>query len=96
MGMTKMKKTGAELIAQERLEQIHKHGFDETSDEYEMGELIGAALFALDPFEDFEDKWPYGWHEHFKQKIINKTRTERLIVAGALIAAEIDRLNRLS
>jgi len=84
-------KTGIELIAQERDEQINKHGFDVTKDEgYSENELIKAALFAISP-EYFE--WPFYWQEKFRDKIMRKLIRERLIIAGALIAAEIDRLN---
>ena len=84
-------KTGVELIAIERQEQIEKHGFDVTKDQgYSKGELIKAALFAINP-NQFE--WPYYWMEEFRNKILAKTtEIERLKVAGALIAAEIDRI----
>jgi hypothetical protein len=88
-------KTGIELIAQERAEQIEKHGFDVENDkDYAHNELIKAALFAINPYQ-FE--WPYYWDEEFRTKIRNKPNDiERLKVAGALIAAEIDRLNLLT
>ena len=81
--------TGAELIYVERLEQINKHGWDETDHNYVNGELLKAALFCID-YGKFE--WPLGWDEHFKNKIFNKDRIGQLKVAGAFIAAEIDRL----
>jgi len=80
-------KTGVELIAEERQEQIKKHGFDIQNSQ---NELIKAALFAINP-DQFE--WPYYWDEEFRRKIKNKPNSvERLKIAGALIAAEIDRL----
>jgi hypothetical protein len=85
-------KTGVELIAEERQEQIEKHGFDVIHDVeyYSKNELIQAACFAIHP-EQF--KWPAGWDEEFASKIRMKpNKVERLKVAGALIAAEIDRL----
>lgn len=86
-----MKKTGIELIAEERKEQIEKHGFDVTKDSgYNDNELIKAALFAINP-NQFE--WPFYWMEEFREKIKNKPNdVERLKIAGALIAAEIDRI----
>lgn len=86
-----MKKTGIELIAQERQEQIEKHGWDVSHDaSYGHNELVKASLFAINP-EQFE--WPFYWQEKFRGKIQRKTKIERLAVAGAFIAAEIDRLN---
>ena len=84
-------KTGVELIAEERQEQIEKHGFDVKNDaDYSHNELIKAAQFAINP-DQFE--WPFYWQEEFRTKILNKTNAvERLKVAGALIAAEIDRI----
>lgn len=87
-------KTGVELIAEERKEQIEKHGFDVTEDaNYSHNELIKAALFAINP-DQFE--WPYYWSEKLRRKIIDKPNAiERLKVAGALIAAEIDRIQNV-
>ena len=84
-------KSGIELIAEERREQIEKHGFDVTQDEfYSENELIKAALFAINP-NQFE--WPFYWQEKFRRKIIDKPNAiERLKIAGAFIAAEIDRI----
>ena len=87
-------KTGIELIAEERQEQIEKHGFDIKNDQdYSQNELIKAALFAINP-DQFE--WPYYWGEEFRHKIKSKPNSvERLKIAGALIAAEIDRLQNI-
>lgn len=86
-------KTGIELIAEERQEQIEKHGWDLRNDsDYKDEELLKAALFCIDQ-KRFE--WPFGWIVNFRSKIIRKSRVDQLKVAGALIAAEIDRLNNL-
>lgn len=84
-------KTGIELITQERKEQIEKHGFDVANEEfYSDNELIKAALFAINPYMS---EWPNGWDEKFRLTIINKpNQIERLKIAGAFIAAEIDRM----
>lgn len=83
------KMTGAELIAQERKEQIEKHGFSVANDQYyAQGQLIDAAMFCIDPVMN---GWPDGWDDHFEDKIRSKDRIGRLQVAGAFIAAEIDR-----
>lgn len=83
--------SGIKLIAAERREQIEKHGWDMSNDEdYSDNELIKAALFAINS-EVFE--WPFEWDSKFRDKILNKpNKIERLKIAGALIAAEIDRI----
>lgn len=92
-------KTGIELIAEERQEQIEKHGFDVNRDTkyYQNQELIQAALFCIAQRDNMwpisiNIHWPLTWDEELKTKIENKDRVNQLRVAGALIAAEIDRL----
>lgn len=89
---------GVALIAQERKEQIEKHGFDITEDDYyDNGELRNAALFSLTGNKKY---YPERWQDWFsdnvkkKRKRMNplKFQIEMLKIAGALIAAEIDRL----
>lgn len=84
--------TGIELIAKERQEQIEKHGFDRRHDEGEAYNLSNAAVFVLTHDERY---YPEEWEEKWKDKFVSKGYEERLIVAGALIAAEIDRLQNL-
>jgi len=92
--------TGIELIAAERQRQIEVEGWTpEHDDKHDSGSLVAAAVtYALEATFDgpavkgtwfkrfwcFEDHW-------FKPK--GKIRD--LVRAGALIAAEIDRLQRL-
>lgn len=86
-------KTGLELITKERMEQLTKHGYDVHHDVVNNanGELIKAAQYCLDPEESAD--YPYGWGNAFGYKIeYYKNKIQRLIVAGALIAAEIDRI----
>lgn len=83
-------KTGIELIAIERQEQIEKHGFDVTKDKcYSNGELIEAILFSIDNEKYY---WPKKWLGIYAEKIRKKDRVGQLKVAGAFIAAEIDRI----
>lgn len=95
--------TGIELIAEERQEQINKHGWtlEHDSNEHSAQELRIVAVRAL----TFDDKPPKegrytarnidcDW-EDTEDKICSKPYKERLIIAGALIAAEIDRINHL-
>jgi hypothetical protein len=89
--------TGIELIAEERREQIEKHGFDvlHNQEYYEGGQLIGAALFAITGDDKF---YPQEWGDWWLKKMFAKVGSrvqlniERFKIAGALIAAEIDRL----
>lgn len=92
-------KTGIELIAIERQEQIEKHGYTIEADQNNEGaELSEAARHLISvPYdngfqeEDLEMR-PDDWDEDIYRKMLLKPYKERLIIAGALIAAEIDRL----
>jgi hypothetical protein len=92
-------KTGVELIAEERQEQIEKHGWDFEHDKnHDDGSLVDAAIAIAFNDENIEARfeapsWAWGIRNHkrhSKRKGIEKI--ERLKVAGALLAAEIDRL----
>jgi hypothetical protein len=84
--------TGIELIAKERDEQINKHGWDLSNDsDYENEELLQAAVYCIS--QEIEE-WPTGWNTFFQDKILLKDRIGQLKVAGAFIAAEIDRLQQ--
>ena len=98
-------KTGIELISQERQEQIEKHGYTGEHhaahpEWYDEGQLISAAhmLSAYDPYRSPEDLYrrmvPLHWDKKWWQRMCDKPFKERLIIAGALIAAEIDRLSQ--
>lgn len=85
-------KTGIKLIAQERKEQIEVHGYDVSNDlDYGNGELVKAALFSINP-DVFEA--PINWDDWFRENLLSKRndRVECLKIAGAFIAAEIDRI----
>jgi len=86
-------KTGVELIAQERQEQIEKHGFGaENDDKYEDGELLRFANYLISADSSY---FPKGFNEDYVHQRFSKPRIQQLQIAGALIAAEIDRLQRL-
>jgi hypothetical protein len=99
-----MRETGIELIAAERQRQIAVEGWTpEHDDEHCIGEMIGAAVtyaaHALEivsdgevPGADTEGWWP--WEDSWYKPSPDATRN--LVKAGALIAAEIDRINRLA
>jgi hypothetical protein len=95
--------TGIELIAAERKRQIEEEGFTAEHDEQhrEQELSLAAACYAL-PYEIRHDTigyygwskllsklWP--WHEDW-YKPYRENRINELKKAGALIAAEIDRL----
>lgn len=90
-------KTGIELIAEERKEQIEKHGRTIENDVQQNGSYqlsIGASKLLAYPAECNNYQLPpNGWDIDVYTKMRNKPYKERLIIAGALIAAELDRLN---
>lgn len=95
-------KTGIELIAEERQKQINKHGYTgkhhaDHPEWYEQYQLQHAAhgLLADELYEQAEtyDQVPHNWDEERWEDLCRRSRTERLIISGALIAAELDRLN---
>lgn len=98
---------GAMDIVEERVRQEEAEGYTPDGDDiYSCGELLAAALaygisafpadYFNDPYNDdvtemMQHLWPWG-------DINWKPRDKRsdLVRAGALIAAEIDRLDRLA
>jgi hypothetical protein len=102
-------KTGIELIAEERERQISQEGWSaEDDDRHDSGQLNDAALAyayaaseqargeslryiqGLEESCDLPQPWPWesSWWKPSEDPIRN------LVKAGALIAAEIDRLQR--
>jgi len=101
-------KTGIELITEERQRQISQEGWTpENDDKYEHGQLAAAAVTYTDTHlirhtykeekagemiaDLMMDRWPWD-EEWFKPTSSIRDLTK----AGALIAAEIDRLQRLN
>lgn len=87
-------KNGIELITQERQEQMEVHGFNLPHDKEEntYGQLTGAAACLL---TNDRNLFPRDWDLKCLAKFEGKSRIEQLTIAGALIAAEIDRLQAL-
>ena len=84
------KKTGVELISDERLRQIEVEGYDAEHDERETWDVFASAAISyivagLNP-EMAMDFWP--WDEEYYKPKDTLRNLER---AGALIAASIDR-----
>lgn len=95
-------KTGAELIAAERERQVSEEDWTpEHDDQHDVGELAtAAACYAEERWPDGEripSNWPFedeAWKPAPDQAETHEPRIRELTKAGALIAAEIDRLQR--
>lgn len=98
-------KTGIELIAEERAEHRTREGYsDNHDDQHRAGEIAMAAVcYALPSWvrehptvgqvKSFYARfWPW---EPEDWKPSPKDRVRELVKAGALIASEIDRLQRV-
>lgn len=89
--------TGIELIAKERQKQIEKHGFTGVHHRshpewYDENQLIQAARY-LSTYHCRIGQWyPFNWDRDWFYELCARSYEERIIIAGALIAAEIDRL----
>lgn len=88
-------KTGIELIAHERAEQILKHSRTIENDstenaEYQLKDAAQALLVDNEPARI--ELVPRGWDLIIWQKMCRKSYSERMIIAAALLAAELDRL----
>lgn len=93
------KMNGIELIAKERKEQIEKHGITTDVDVKEnsfaqLSEAAAKLIMAKD--SEYPDDVPFDWNDDIWAYMITKNYKNRLIMAGALIAAEIDRLIALA
>lgn len=95
--------TGAELIAAERERQMSEEGWtEEHDDQHEDAELAWTACYyampcpkvvhdiVIPPHVMFPDNWDESWAKRRGYH----DRVRDLVKAGALIAAEIDRLQR--
>ena len=98
--MTPEEMTGAELIAAERQRQMEVEGWTpEHDDEHTLSELSRAAQAyalvaskqAINPESSTGMPMQWPWHEDWWKP---KDPISNLVKAGALIAAEIDRLKR--
>lgn len=87
-------RTGIERIALERAEQFGKHERNIERDVRENSDQqlrIGAIRLL---FEE-PGGCPMGWNKELWLKMTNKPLRERMVIAAALLAAEIDRLSYL-
>lgn len=83
---------GIELIIKERKKQVIKHSVVSDT-KYIRGELImvATALIQCDKWH-----WPRDWDISLFNKWLKKSPAERLAIAGAFLAAEIDSINMMS
>src|SRR5882757_6288440 len=90
--------TGIDLIGKEREEQKNKHGRTIEQDiKNNCNRELSIAASALldgpaDPDENILDRYPKNWDEDVVRKMDNNSYKSRLIIAGALIVAELDRI----
>lgn len=97
--------TGVELIAAERERQVSELGWTAEYDdqEHHNGDLVRVAIChaAHDVVTIFErvttsratiyrSPWPMSWRD----RTTEHSRIRRMVIAGALLAAEIDRIQR--
>jgi hypothetical protein len=85
---------GLDAIIQERHKQILTKERTIMSDVHHNpdGQLLQAAR-ALLKFNAVEHDFPEHWGIASVRKLINKSYIDRLTIAGALIAAELDRID---
>jgi len=96
--------TGAELIAEERARQIADEGFAEEHDlQYENGELVNAAICYARLAAHLAEYPNYSPPEYFVPRLwpwakewwkASNDPMRNLAKAGALVAAEMDRMNK--
>lgn len=83
-------------IAAERVMQIKRNYVAEHDDTYSDGELAQAAaalaLASIGSVNAGKSLWPSSWRD---RNFDGRDRRDELVKAGALIAAEISRLDRL-
>lgn len=87
-------KTGIELITDERNRQIKEWNNNHDSQHTDQSLALAACYFALPDIYDspLVSLWPESWSVVWAKKG-DRDRMRDLEKAGALIAAEIDRLN---
>ena len=85
--------SGLELITIERNEQLTKHGISIQKDvDTNKAKELGKSAVAI--LTENKSYYPLNWADKFYRKTIaEKSYKERLVIAGALICAEIDRIN---
>ena len=95
--ITNQNTVGIQLISAERQKQIEKHGFTAEHhvshpEWYDKDQLIYAANVLAK--KESRTPWtPANWDQRWFNNLVERPHRDRLIIAGALIAAELDRLD---
>jgi uncharacterized protein YegP (UPF0339 family) len=82
---------GILLPVKERHSQITQHGFDAKHDNdkfHRKGEMVQVALFFLTGDKKF---YPSTWKPWLKENYKKKTKVQQIVIAIALLMAEVDR-----
>ena len=99
------RRNGAERISAERVRRVAEKGWTPEHDrtEHADGSLANAAAVLVLEYIDFFDyasealgsspHWIVGLHRHASEKYRGQDRYRLLEIAGALVAAELDRLD---
>jgi hypothetical protein len=92
-------KSGIEQIQAERQRQIDKYGFTgehhaQHPEWYDKGQLIEAARTLTMP-KILSVFVPINWDTEWFERLCKKPFQERIVVAAALLASELDRQNNL-
>jgi hypothetical protein len=92
-------KTGIELIAEERREQVEKHNRSIENDVFlnsgfEKPLTKAASMLSVEHLTSniIYFGCPENWSPSIWEKMCKKPYKERLVISGALLAAEIDRI----
>jgi hypothetical protein len=91
---------GIELIAKERQEQLEKHDISVKNDAQfnslmQFNGITPIPIAVIGLLDDSFQHVPAHWDKKRLDKMRNKPYKERLIIAGAFLAAEIDRVQYL-
>ena len=79
---------GCVLITEERRKQLKKYGVEQDAAKYPMGQLVIAVNSLL-----IRAAAPEGWKKAYWSKLVSRGYIERLQIAGAWLAAELDRMH---
>jgi len=92
-------KSGVDRIAAERTEQQEKHGFsiefDVSINKNEMLSMAAQGILHRGVYNRLA-ACPANWNKERWNKMCYKSYEERLVLAGAWIAAELDRIHVLN
>lgn len=92
---------GIDLIGKERVEQIEKHGRSIEMDlkNNSNRQLVVGASALLQPIDDTMAEhlklFPEDWDKSICEKMTNRSYKARVIIAGALLCAELDRIEAI-